>query len=352
MQEYKVIGLMSGTSVDGLDIAFCHFTKDEKRWTYKILEAACVEYDPAWKKRLSSAEDASALGLAQLHIDFGRYMAENVQLFIDRHNIQPDFISSHGHTIFHQPENGLTLQTGSGSVMATALGLPVICDFRTTDVALGGQGAPLVPVGDHYLFADFTYCLNIGGIANISFIENEKRVAFDICPANMILNRIAGEKGLAYDDEGRSASSGKVSEELLSKLNVLEYYQQNYPKSLGKEWVKAFIVPLVDKFSLNTEDKLATFCEHVAMQISSTVKGRASGNMLITGGGALNNYLVSRIKALSGIEISVPDQQTILFKEALIFAFLGVLRQRGESNCLSSVTGAGKDSCGGCVYLG
>lgn len=352
MENYHVIGLMSGTSLDGLDIAFCRFKKDKDQWSFAILQTECIEYSAGWRQKLEQAENASALELAQLDTDFGRYMAEQVKQFIAQHRIEAQFLASHGHTVFHQPEKKLTFQIGKGAILASELSLPVISDFRSSDVALGGQGAPLVPIGDHHLFSAYDYCLNIGGIANVSYLHGEQRQAWDICPANMVLNALAREKGIPYDADGKLAASGQTDPALLGILNALPYYQRPYPKSLGKEWVKAHVFSLLEQSDLSTEDKLATCAEHIARQIASSVDSDPSKKMIITGGGALNKDLIRRITNLSEIEVIVPDLQTILFKEALIFAFLGVLRWRGEPNCLSSVTGAQRDAVGGCIYSG
>jgi anhydro-N-acetylmuramic acid kinase len=345
-QRNHAIGIMSGTSLDGVDIVFCEFEYD-KKWSYKIIQGETVPYNEEWKKILGRIHKATAQEYAFRHVQYGHYLGELVNIFLSGDHMIPDFIASHGHTVFHQPGRGFTSQLGDGAALAAVSGFPVICDFRSADVALGGQGAPLVPIGDELLFPEYTYCLNLGGIANISFERDEERVAFDLGPCNMVLNRLAAEKGKEYDEDGELAAKGKVNEELLQSLNAVPFYLQPYPKSLGREDVDRSVWPMVQKAELKTEDKLATFCEHIAEQV-----GRVgdSGSLLVTGGGAFNSYLVSRIRKRSGMKVTVPDADLVNYKEALIFAFLGMLRWNGEVNCLASVTGAMRDSCGGAIY--
>ena len=353
MQVDYVIGLMSGTSLDGVDLAYCKFILTNNGWEYEIIHTACYPYSEEWKGKLANAENTSALAIHLLDTALGNYFSENISEFIKKHNItELDFIASHGHTIFHQPENGLTLQIGAGAVIAANTGITTICDFRKMDVAMGGQGAPLVPIGDRDLFSSYNYCLNIGGIANISFELNGQRLAYDICPANMILNYYLSDKNLLFDNEGLLARSGTVNAELLAELNKLNYYHQAFPKSLGKEWVMQNIYPTVDKYNLSENHVLATLAEHIAMQIAANVnKSEIPASMLITGGGAYHSYLIERISAHTNTQLIIPNRVLIEFKEALVFAFLGVLRFRNEDNCLATVTGARKNNCGGQIFL-
>lgn len=292
----------------------------------------------------------SAEEYALFHSDYGIYLGQRVKAFIDRNGLEPDLIASHGHTIFHQPGIRFTAQIGSGAGIAAETEVDCVCDFRTTDVALFGQGAPLVPIGDRTLFAEYDYCLNMGGFSNISFNEGDVRSAYDISPVNYVMNHYTRTIGLDYDKDGEMARSGKVCEELLERLDNLEFYSMKGPKSLGREWVENEVIPLIDSYNLSIEDKLCTFCEHVAVQIGSHIKG---GKVLLTGGGALNKYLVERMSARAPqCEYVVPDKLTINFKEALIFAFLGMLYICDMPNCLSSVTGAKFNCVGGALYKG
>ncbi len=357
--EYKVIGLMSGTSLDGVDIAFCRFTINDSKWTYTIEVGETIAYSTEWKKSLLALENTDAFTFEQTHVEYGFYLGELVANFIQKHNITADFVSSHGHTIFHQPTKKLTVQIGAGSVIAAKCNLPVVCDFRSLDVALGGQGAPLVPIGDKLLFENFDFCLNLGGFANISYNlpspngEGEGvRHAFDICPVNIVMNAICATVGKEYDNESELASNGKLNQLLLNELNQLPFYHLalNSPKSLGKEWVLKNIQPLLQKYNLAAADVLRTFCEHVSLQIAASINDKKQGEVFVTGGGAFNTFLMECIQKHTVHQLIVPAKKIIEFKEALIFAFLGVLRMRNEVNCLKSVTGATNDNCGGAVY--
>ena len=347
MKEYKVIGLMSGTSLDGLDVCYAVFTHENEKWTYTIQAAETFPYSPKIKESLENAHLLSALDFILLSKQYGRFIGKMTNVFMEAYNCRPNFIASHGHTVFHQPEIQLTYQIGDGASIAATTLLPVICDFRNFDVALGGQGAPLVPIGDRLLFTDYDYCLNIGGFSNISFDENNTRIAYDICPANIVMNHYAQKKAKNYDNGGEMASAGKVCTQLLEKLNALEFYFKNHPKSLGREWVEKEFLPLTESFDISIEDKLSTICEHIAIQIANNCK---TGKLLITGGGAYNTHLINRIKQHSACELVIPDKLTIDFKEALIFAFLGVLYIERQNNCLASVTGSKLDSIGGAMY--
>ena len=348
--KYKVIGLMSGTSLDGVDIAYCEFSYDEI-WSFKLIHAETISYDTYWKKKLIEVYNESAEKISETDCTYGNFLGKLVKNFCEKYKLSPDFISSHGHTVFHQPHIGFTKQIGSGAHLSANAGLPVICDFRSTDVALGGQGAPLVPIGDKYLFGDADYCLNLGGIANISYDQNNERLAFDLCACNLVLNYYALKNGHPFDKDGQLAANGKTNSALLNKLNDWPYYLKAFPKSLGREDVERDIISLIESFDLIAEDVLATFCEHIALQIAViTGKVQKQKKMLITGGGALNTFLINCIVKKSNTEIIIPEKEIIEFKEAIIFAFLGVLRIRKEINCLKSVTGARANSCGGAIY--
>ncbi len=352
INEFRVIGLMSGTSLDGLDIAYCRFWYENDQWFYKIEQTETAEYDPPEQTRLYEAMKASGWDLTILNRDFGRYMGKCVRAFSDKYKLQPHFVASHGHTVFHNIEEGITLQIGSPFELAAHSGLPVVADFRSLDVAMGGQGAPLVPIGDHLLFSDYDYCLNIGGIANISFVENAERRAFDVAPANILLNRLARLRGVAYDRDGLIARSGHIDENLLKKLNDLDYYEQPFPKSLGREWIDESVWPLLEASSLSAEDKLATVALHSAQQIAAVLDQSKSAQLLATGGGVYHQVLIENLQRCAPkCQIIIPNTELVLYKEALIFAFLGVLRWCGQANSLASVTGATQNLCGGAIYL-
>lgn len=357
----RVIGLMSGTSLDGLDICYAEFRYRAPGWEYAILQAIDEPYPDTLKKQLATAQQMSALEYALLDSDYGHYLGRRVKAFMDRFGASPDLIASHGQTIFHQPDRQFTAQIGSGAGIAAETGVDCVCDFRTTDVALGGQGAPLVPIGDRHLFSGYDYCLNLGGFSNISSetyltapdgTRTATRTAYDISPVNYVLNHYTRTVGKEYDKDGEMARSGRVCRELLGQLNDLPFYRQEGPKSLGREWVEAEVIPLMEaagrRLGLSLEDKLATFCEHAAVQISGHIR---SGRVLLTGGGALNRYLVERMQANAPqCTYHIPDRQTVNFKEALIFAFLGALYAADMPNCMSSVTGARYNCIGGALY--
>ncbi|MBR5019448.1 MAG: anhydro-N-acetylmuramic acid kinase [Bacteroidales bacterium] len=342
-----VVGLMSGTSLDGLDLCCVAFDFDGK-WHYRILKAESVDYPAELRAKLANAQNMTALEYARLHSDYGLYLGGQVRDFLMRNQLKVDLIASHGQTIFHQPSVRFTAQIGSGAGIAAVTGIDTVCDFRTTDVALGGQGAPLVPIGDAILFSEYDACLNLGGFSNISFAEGTKRLAYDISPVNYVLNHYAGKRGLSFDKDGNLARSGRVDRTLLDRLNGLPFYTQSGPKSLGREWVESEVYPLIESAALPVEDVLATFVEHVAMQIARHVR---HGKVLVTGGGARNIFLLERMQACAPqVRYVVPDALTIDFKEALIFALLGALFMANRPNCLASVTGAAHDNIGGCLY--
>jgi anhydro-N-acetylmuramic acid kinase len=350
-ESYSIIGVMSGTSLDGIDLAHINFTIKEDKWRYEILENETISYSENWLNKLKIALGFSGKELIELNEDYTQLLGSIVKSFIDKHQIKNiDAVCSHGHTILHQPQNGFTLQIGNLPKIAQIIQERVVCDFRVQDVKLGGQGAPLVPMGDRILFSEYDYCLNLGGFSNVSFEDNSKRIAFDISPVNTVLNFYSNKLGLNYDDKGKIARSGKVNADLLNELNALEYYKKQFPKSLGFEFVKEVVLPLIEKHSISIEDKMHTFTEHIALQTSLALPNK-TGKILITGGGAYNAFLIERMQFhLPKIEIIIPDNKTLEFKEALIFALLGVLKLRNEVNVLRSVTGAKMDHSSGIIY--
>jgi anhydro-N-acetylmuramic acid kinase len=342
-----ILGLMSGTSLDGLDMALCEFTEGN----FNIITAKTTQYTSHWKRALSEAKNAKGEQYFSLHVMYGKFIAEEIKTFLKLTDLKPEAIASHGHTIFHQPELGFSSQLGCGATIAANTGITTVCDFRSLDVALGGQGAPLVPVGDKLLFGKYQACLNIGGIANVSFDKDGKRIAYDISVANMLLNYLSDRMGEAYDKGGEIARSGKINQELLKQFNSLSYYTQKGAKSLGREWFEKNMKGLMDSDNISTKDYLHTATEHVAQVISNDLNQQKFSNVFVTGGGAFNTFLMEKIKEKTTCEIILPPANIINFKEALIFAFLGHLRLNREVNTLSSVTGAKRDSIGGAVYF-
>ncbi|EAR01046.1 anhydro-N-acetylmuramic acid kinase [Maribacter sp. HTCC2170] len=353
---YKVIGLMSGTSLDGLDIAYCSISESQGQWNYEIAQTRSVNYSPEMKEKLKNSIFLPADELLIFNNSYGSWLGKQVKEFINENELEVDFIASHGHTTHHQPEDGLTYQIGSGQHLANEIGIKVICDFRTNDVALGGQGAPLVPIGDRLFFGNYDFCLNLGGISNISFEKNGKRIAYDIGLANIILNHITQKVNIQFDEGGKMANSGNINKAMLKRLNSLAYFDLPFPKSTGYEWFTQEVVPIVDSTEDTIENLLHTSIHHLCEQIAIQVKANANKNkstLLVTGGGALNNFLVLTLRGKLGskVQVEVPSVKIIENKEALIFALMGVLRVEQKINVLKSVTGARNDSSSGVIFL-
>ena len=344
--QYHIIGLMSGTSLDGVDLVKCLFQKD-KKWTYSVENSKTIPYSNFWKEKLSTLHLKNKNEIEKCNLEFGEYLATITLQFIEENNLKCKYISSHGHTIFHDPENNFTLQIGDGKTIANCTNITTINNFRELDMSLGGQGSPLVPIGDLLLFTAYKYCLNLGGFANISIKENDKIIAFDICPVNIVLNKLSNQFGKEFDFSGEISQSGSLKSDLLEELNNLDYYKSSSPKSLGREWVEEIIFPILSKYNCSKEDKMNTFCEHISIQIGTFLNNES---VLITGGGTFNNYLIDRIKFYSNSELIIPNSEIVNFKEAIIFAFLGILKLRNQTNCLSSVTGAKRDCSGGDIF--
>lgn len=336
---------MSGTSLDGLDICYASFNKTEN-WHFEIIAAETIPYETDWEEKLKNAFSLSAEEIFALNSEYGFYLGEKVNEFINRNSLtEIDVIASHGHTIFHQPERKFTTQIGDGRAIKITTNLPVAYDFRSQDVLLGGNGAPFVPIGDELLFSEYDACINLGGFSNISFKTKNTRVAFDICPVNIVLNKLATEFGKKYDKNGDLARKFNPDENLLAELKSIDFYQKKYPKSLGQEWVNENIEPLLK--DIHAETALATFTRHAAQQIAEVLIKFNLKNVLFTGGGTYNKFLIEEIERLSGFKFILPDSKIIEFKEALIFAFMGILRLRNENNVLSSATGCAYDHCSG-----
>jgi len=346
--SYSVVGVMSGTSLDGLDLALCKFKIMKGIWKYRIERAVTIPYNTKWKNRLENAHTLGAFELITLHREYGRFIGQAVNSFLDNKR-EADMVASHGHTVFHDPGRGITFQIGDGASLAAVCGITTIADFRSLDVAMGGQGAPLVPAGDGMLFGNYDFCLNLGGFSNISYNDGMRRLAFDICPVNIVLNHLAHGKGMEYDAEGSIGRSGRPDKKTLELLSNLPYYKLSGPKSLGREWVEQCFLPVLEGSGLDTADKLRTVYEHIFEQFAQVIQRRENPSVLVTGGGAFNTFLLEGL-AGAGARLEIPDDLIIKYKEALIFGFLGLLRIRNEINCLATVTGAYADSSSGAVY--
>jgi anhydro-N-acetylmuramic acid kinase len=345
--HFEVIGVMSGSSLDGLDLAWVELMHDVGDWTFNIREARTVPYDGPFQQRLKDAMHGSALEMARLDRDLGDLIGTACKDMLNGRRV--DLIASHGHTLFHKPAEGLTTQIGHGARIAAATGIITVCDFRTMDVALGGQGAPLVPLGERLLFPQHKAFLNIGGICNVALHDSEQVIGYDVCIGNQALNLLANEAGLSYDTNGDLARAGRIVPELLDALNALPFHHQSPPRSLGREWFDEVVKPLIAVPTDPLADRMATVVEHIAQQLAAAL-AFADGPALITGGGAHNAFLLERLRSHGASTIEVPDLLTVDYKEALVFALLGALRIRGEVNALNSVTGAGRNSVGGAVY--
>jgi anhydro-N-acetylmuramic acid kinase len=348
---YNVIGVMSGTSLDGVDLAHIQFEIKNNKWGFKIQECETISYHSDWVTTLKTAVDYTENQLRELNKNYTQLLASIITGFINKNKIANlDAVCSHGHTILHQPQNGFTLQIGNLPEIAELIRQKVVCDFRVQDVLLGGQGAPLVPIGDRILFSEYDYCMNLGGFSNVSFEENNTRIAFDISAVNTVLNFYANKLGFDYDDKGQISKTGNSNDELLNELNSLDFYQKKHPKSLGFEFVKEVILPIIESYEISIQDKLRTYTEHIAIQIALALP-KKEGTMLTTGGGAYNDFLMERIQFyLPKMNVIIPSKKILEFKEALIFALLGVLKIRGEVNALQSVTGAKYDHSSGIIY--
>jgi anhydro-N-acetylmuramic acid kinase len=356
---YRVIGLMSGSSLDGLDIAFVEFHEASGKWNYTLRHSACYPYSKEWTAKLRGATSLNALDYQLLHTAYGHYLGEQVNKFITENNLhyQVQLIASHGHTTFHMPDHQMTGQIGCGAAIAATTGINVVSDLRAIDVALGGQGAPIVPIGEQLLLSDYSLFLNIGGIANISFNHPDKYIAFDVCSANKILNMLAQEAGKPFDDGGQLASKGEINNDLLQILNDLEYYRMPYPKSLSNDFGTDVVYPLI-KSNYDIDDALRTYVEHICVQVAQATDQLPPINnskILVTGGGAKNSFLIKRLEEIlkqKNIAVEVPINDLVDFKEAIIMGLIGVLRWREENNTLASVTGASRNSIGGAVWIG
>ena len=353
---YRMLGLMSGTSLDGLDLCRCDLRVEGGRWSYAVLAARTVPYSPTWRQRLDEAIATPRDGLGALDAAYGHYLGTAARAFLDELGERlPVVVASHGHTVHHEPQRGYTRQIGHPDAVARAAGCRVVADFRTGDVALGGEGAPLVPVADRLLFGEYAACVNLGGFANYSFEREGGRLASDVTVCNLLMDRLAARAGLPYDEGGRLAASGTVDEALLRELNADEYFLRSAPKSLGREWLEAAVWPRflrkLNGGTLSTQDALATAVAHVAYQLADALSECGPGSILVTGGGARNAFLLEGLRQNlpRGARLAEATPELVDFKEALAFALLGALRLRGEDNVLASVTGACRDSCGGVI---
>lgn len=350
MTTYKIIGSMSGTSIDGIDLALIEFSVANDI-NYKFLASKTYKYSEDWVQKLRYNPTISAADLFKLDHEYAIYSAEVINKFIQEFDLNREEINCvahHGHTYLHRPDLGYTFQLGCSPILSDLVQLDFITDFRKEDVALGGQGAPLVPIGDLYLFKEYDACINLGGFMNISFQEGNSRTAYDLGSFNYILNHLANKLGLEYDKEGSIARSSKADSSLLEKLTKLDYYQRELPKSIGAEYAEAYIIPLVDQFE--TTVAISTYTKHAALIVAKEVDNHSFKKILLSGGGAHNLYFIDLLQELTTAEIVVSNQELTDFKEALIFALLALLKREEKINVLSSVTGSNTDHSAGILY--
>ena len=350
METYSALGIMSGSSLDGVDLALCEFTRNNSIWSFKIIKAITYPYPEEWSIKLLSLYKKKNEEIVLTDLNYGLFLGESVNKFLHDCTIKPELIASHGHTIFHKPENRYTLQIGDGQTIANTTGIITINDFRSKDIELGGQGAPLVPIGDELLFYEYDFCLNIGGIANISYKTDDKRLAFDICPANQLLNHLSLQLGSSFDKNGAFAQLGKLNKELFDLLNSDPYYLKAKPKSLSNQYVIDSFINKIETIESSIEDKLYTVVKHIAFQLNQSISQFPPGKLLVTGGGAHNNFLIKAINFETKHIVVIPEEEIINFKEAIIFAFMGVLRKLDENNCYATATGASQDCSSGLIY--
>lgn len=354
MKRYTGIGLMSGTSLDGIDLAYCEFSDDQGKWHFELLASETIPYDEQWYARLRCLDEQDARTFARTHVYYGHLLGRTLRDFIIRNELKPQFVACHGQTIFHQPEKNFTAQIGDGETIVAYLQCPLVTNFRNKDVAMGGQGAPLVPFGEHHLFSSHQLFLNLGGIANLSHGGK----AFDVVPCNMALNWLANflDPPQALDREGAAARSGNLDYALYDALEHFPWYAQAGPKSLGTEWFEEHILPVLSHCTSPVEDRLKTYVFHVVSRITVALRDLQVRNlpMMVTGGGAHNVYLMEELqKSLAGLGVTLEalHHAVIDFKEAVIFSFLGLQTLLGQPNILASVTGAHLDVCGGSIHL-
>ena len=347
-RKYNVIGVMSGTSCDGLDLALCSFWYSNKKWNYKLIDSKGINYGIDLKRKLEGCSNLSAYKLKELDLEFGDFIAKEIKKFIGKNKISIDLISSHGHTVFHNAKKKIHHQIGNPFLIYKTLNFPVIFNFRELDVILGGEGAPLVTFGERELFSEYDYCVNIGGILNISLLKTPNIIGYDVCPANIILNRFSKKLGHEFDEDGQLSKKGENNPELFEKLNQLPFNKIKSPKSLDIIYIKENYYPLFN--SLSSADVLHTFIDHIAYQLNENIKNKKA-KVLVTGGGAFNKHLIEKINHFNKLDTNyiVPNKKLVIFKEAIVFGFLGLLRFLDKKNIENSVTGSINSSSSGLI---
>jgi len=363
VSSYRVLGLMSGSSLDGIDWCMANFVFTKGVWTFQIEGCGMLDYSSELVGRFTRGHQLSVHEVMLLQDEFSRLSTRAALEAITQWG-RPLLIAEHGHTLVHRPELGYTWQINAAPMLSARLRLPVVSDFRRVDVAMGGQGAPLVPYGDAMLFSRYAACLNLGGIANLSFDQNGKRIGFDVCFANQVLNRLAQNLGLPFDKGGAIAAQAKNSAgeqsrqrvaRALSEWSSIDLSRPFPPPSLGRETLETDIIPRFESSGLSAEDALWAWCEHIAECVLHYLKfNPAEGKILVTGGGAFNQFLMECLRAAAAKKPEFKWEKgtdaLITHKEALLFGFLGLLRFLGLNNVDASYTRSSSSHSAGCIY--
>jgi len=339
---------MSGTSGDGLDLAVVSFPSTTNE-SYQLIEGITLPYPPHWQKRLTFQDQISGSDLLRLNHDYGVYTANLIKEYLRQTPYPISLIALHGHTYLHQPALGITYQLGCGPEVSQICGITTVSDFRTADVSLGGQGAPLVPIGDKFLFAEYDGCLNLGGFANLSILNREPILACDLAPANLIMNHLSKREGLPFDKDGEIAAQGQIIPQLLETLRSLPYFREKPPKSLGREWLEVEFLPLFAE-RRGTTDLMATAVAFLVEQVTEYCQSYGLQRVLVTGGGAFNRFLIQQLQQQRPKTFEIPGPKLIEYKEALLFAWLGMRRIQEKINVWASVTGAAVNHSAGIVH--
>jgi anhydro-N-acetylmuramic acid kinase len=361
------IGMMSGTSVDGIDIAAIDIDGDEIR----VLSTAHRDYDDALRTRILAAASGDPLGsadIAALHVAIGDVYAQAAVEFVPTLPKYPDVLAMHGQTVAHLPKSA-TLQLGDASRVALRTGVPTVADFRSANIAAGGEGAPLVPFADFVLFGKRApiALLNLGGIANLTLIpktDADSVTAFDTGPANILSDLIAQQSGTKnrFDQDGGGAARGRVDERALGWAFAHEYFAKRAPKSTGREdFGKPFADELARRVTRNggtRDDALATAIALTARTVADALKretptGVSWRELIVAGGGAQNPTLLKAVRAaVAPLTVRTSDELGIpvTSREAVAFAILGAYRMQGKPNILPGATGASRAVSGGAIH--
>lgn len=362
-ESSDILGVMSGSSMDGLDLAFIRLNTEVGKpgllsASYELLHGATMPIPEELLNQLKYSSKLDALSLLTLDQDFGSWAGKAIDTAIKQTSFSPSLIGFHGHTVFHFPDRKVSFQLGHGAVLSAYTQLPVVTDFRSQDMALGGQGAPMVSIAEKWLWPDYSGFLNLGGICNITLKKTKEAYeSADIWVCNQILNHLAREVGHSYDDRGLIAAKGLPIDELIEALLLAEWFEKKAPKSLDNSYLYEEVIPLFNKYrDYSTGDKLHSAVIVIAKAIANHVNAvyhseAIQGGIMLTGGGALNDFLVEKIRAELTCDIFLPDLETIQFKEAIMVAFAGWLRWRGLPNFIKEATGAKSDAIGGVLHI-